>query len=196
MLTKVRSVDKEKIKKGISLILEGIGEDLNREGLKETPDRVANMYEEIFSGMEIDPSKIIQKVFSENHDELILVRDIPLYSICEHHMMPFLGRAHIAYIPNKSGEITGLSKLARVLEVAAKRLQIQERLTTQIAEFIENALNPRGVFVMIEAEHLCMSMRGVKKPGSITVTSALRGLFKENPASRAEVLSLIQKSKG
>lgn len=192
----MRSVDKEKIKKGISLILEGIGEDLNREGLKETPDRVANMYEEIFSGMEIDPSKIIQKVFSENHDELILIRDIPLYSICEHHMMPFLGRAHIAYIPNKSGEITGLSKLARVLEVAAKRLQIQERLTTQIAEFIENALNPRGVFVMIEAEHLCMSMRGVKKPGSITVTSALRGLFKENPASRAEVLSLIQKSKG
>lgn len=185
-------VDKEKIKQGVRLILEGIGEDLEREGLRDTPERVAKMYEEILAGMSIEPESVIQAMFTEQHDEMILVKDIPLYSICEHHLMPFLGKAHVAYIPGPQGQITGISKLARVVDVLSKRLQVQERLTTTIADTLVKALRPRGVLVVIEAEHLCMSMRGVKKPGSITITSAVRGTFHTNPASRAEAMALIR----
>ncbi|TET54423.1 MAG: GTP cyclohydrolase I FolE, partial [Actinobacteria bacterium] len=170
----------------------GIGEDKNREGLKDTPKRVASMYEEIFRGYSTDTSKIVTAKFSENHDEMVLVKDIPFYSVCEHHLMPFLGKAHVAYIPAKDGKITGISKLARVVDITARKLQLQERLTTQIAKIIEDALKPRGVIVVIEAEHLCMSMRGVQKPGHKTVTSALRGIFHTNEATRAEAFSIIQ----
>jgi len=188
-------VDKKKIKKGIKLILEGIGEDIKRDGLLGTPERVAEMYEEIFSGVEMDPRELLVPMFDENHDEIILVKDIPFYSTCEHHLVPFVGKAHIAYSPNKSGKIIGISKLTRVLEIVARRPQIQERLTTIVANFIMEKMEPRGAMVIIEAEHLCMSMRGVKKPNTMTVTSAIRGLFRDNPASRAEVLSLIYNSK-
>lgn len=186
-------MDKEKIRQGIKMLLEGIGEDLEREGLRDTPERVANMYEEILSGMFIDPLSVIQPMFAEEHDEMIVVKDIPLYSVCEHHLMPFLGRAHLAYIPGEDGQITGISKLARVVDVLSKRLQVQERLTTTIADTLVQALKPRGVLVVIEAEHLCMSMRGVKKPGSITITSAVRGTFHTNAASRAEAMALIRR---
>ncbi len=184
-------MDKEKIRQGVRLLLEGIGEDLEREGLQKTPDRVAKMYEEIFSGMETEPLSVITTMFAEEHDELIIVKDIPLYSVCEHHLVPFLGRAHVAYIPGEQGQITGISKLARVVDVLAKRLQVQERLTTDVADTLVTALKPRGVLVIVEAEHLCMSMRGVKKPGTVTVTSAVRGTFHTNAASRAEAMSLI-----
>lgn len=185
-------MDKSKIEKGVRLVLEGIGEDSEREGLKDTPRRVSNMYEEIFSGVKVDPLSVITTTFAEDHDEMVLVKDIPLYSICEHHLMPFIGRAHVAYIPGGSGKITGISKLARVVDVFSKRPQVQERLTTQIADTLVNSLNPRGVLVVIEAEHLCMSMRGVQKPGSTTVTSAVRGVLRTSEASRAEALSLIR----
>lgn len=185
-------MDKAKIEKAIELILEGIGEDKSREGVKDTPRRVASMYEEIFRGYTTDTSKIVTAKFSENHDEMVLVKDIPFYSICEHHLMPFVGKAHVAYIPAKDGKITGISKLARVVDETARKLQLQERLTTQVAKIIEEALNPRGVIVVVEAEHLCMSMRGVNKPGHKTVTSAIRGIFRTNEASRAEALSIIQ----
>jgi len=188
-------VDKKKIAEGVKMILDGIGEDSSREGLIRTPERVADMYEEIFSGLDKDPSDILGPMFDENHDEIILIKDIPFHSVCEHHLMPFVGRAHIAYAPNKSGKIVGLSKLTRVLEIVAKRPQIQERLTTIIADSIMKKIEPRGVMVIVEAEHLCMSMRGVKKPNTVTVTSAVRGLFKNNPASRSEVLSLIHNGK-
>ncbi len=185
-------MDKEKIIEGVRLMLEGIGEDLNREGLRNTPERVANMYEEILCGMKVEPTSVIQPMFAEEHDEMIVVKDIPLYSVCEHHLMPFLGRAHVAYIPGDEGQITGISKLARVVDVLSKRLQVQERLTTTIADTLVQALKPKGVLVVIEAEHLCMSMRGVKKPGSITITSAVRGTFHTNAASRAEAMALIR----
>jgi GTP cyclohydrolase I len=188
-------LDKKKIEEGVKLILEGIGEDVNREGLLGTPERVADMYEEIFSGIDIDPREVLGPMFDEDHDEIILVRDIPFYSTCEHHLVPFVGKAHIAYAPNKSGKIIGLSKLTRVLEIVARRPQVQERLTTIVADSIMEKLEPRGVIVIVEAEHLCMSMRGVKKPNTVTVTSAIRGLFKDNPASRAEVLALIYNGK-
>lgn len=188
-------MDKKKIAEGVKMILDGIGEDSSREGLIRTPERVADMYEEIFSGLDKDPSDILGPMFDENHDEIILIKDIPFHSVCEHHLMPFVGRAHIAYAPNKSGKIVGLSKLTRVLEIVAKRPQIQERLTTIIADSIMKKIEPRGVMVIVEAEHLCMSMRGVKKPNTVTVTSAVRGLFKNNPASRSEVLSLIHNGK-
>jgi len=184
-------LDRQKIEQGVRLLLEGIGEDLTREGLKETPRRVADMYQEIFSGMNKDPAKIVSITFSEEHDEMVLVKDIPLYSVCEHHLLPFVGKAHVAYVPGPSGKITGLSKLARVVDVVAKRPQLQERLTTTIADCLVSALDPHGVFVMVEAEHLCMSMRGVQKPGHVTVTSAVRGIFRTNEASRVEALSLI-----
>ena len=184
-------IDKERIKAAVREILEAIGEDPGREGLKETPDRVARMYEEIFSGMNQDPRDVI-RVFSENgHEEIIMVKDIPLYSICEHHLLPFIGVAHVAYIPNK-GRIVGLSKLARVVEISARRLQLQERLTSEIADVIMDAVKPLGVAVIVEAEHLCMTMRGVRKPGSKTVTSALRGIVRTQAKTRAEVMSLIQ----
>ncbi len=186
-------MDRQKIIDGVKLLLEGIGEDLEREGLVNTPERVAKMYEEILCGMEEDPISVIQTMFSENHDEMIVVKDIPLYSVCEHHLMPFLGKAHVAYIPGDGGQITGISKLARVVDVLSKRLQVQERLTTHIADTLVQALKPRGVLVVLEAEHLCMSMRGVKKPGTVTITSAVRGTFHSNPASRAEAMSLIRR---
>ncbi len=185
-------MDRKKIEQGVRLILEGIGEDLNRPGLKDTPARVASMYEEIFAGLTQDPKGVIQITLAENHDEIVLVKDIPLYSVCEHHLIPFVGKAHVAYIPGGSRRITGISKLARVVEVLAKRPQLQERLTTSIADALVSALNPLGVLVVVEAEHLCMSMRGVCKPGSLTVTSAVRGTFRTNEASRAEALSLIK----
>jgi len=188
-------LDLKKIEQGVKLILEGLGEDLNREGLRETPQRVARLYKEVFSGLEQDPAELIVTTFAENHDELILVKDIPLYSVCEHHLMPFLGKAHVAYIPGREGKIVGISKLARVVDVFSKRLQVQERLTTQIADTLVSKLSPRGVLVVVEAEHLCMSMRGVKKPGALTVTSAVRGIFKTNSATRAEALSLIRYKK-
>jgi GTP cyclohydrolase I len=188
-------VDSKMIEKGVSLILQGIGEDVNREGLKGTPKRVADMYKEIFSGIGVDPSEELGPMFDESHDEIILIKDIPFYSVCEHHLIPFIGKAHIAYIPNKNGKIIGLSKLTRVLDIVAKRLQVQERLTSIVADTIVKKINPRGTMVIVEAEHLCMSMRGTKKPKATTVTSAVRGLFKENPASRAEAMALIRSGK-
>jgi GTP cyclohydrolase IA len=184
--------DPQKIEEGVRLILEGIGEDPGRQGLKDTPRRVADMYGEVFSGIHQDPEAVVDAVFDVGHDEMIMVRDIPLHGICEHHLTPFLGRAHVAYVPNTEGRITGLSKLARLVDVLAGRPQVQERLTTEIAEVLERVLKPRGVFVVLEAEHLCMSMRGVKKPGSITVTSAVRGVFKTDARTRAEAMGLIK----
>lgn len=185
-------MDLDRIRQGVRMILEGVGEDLDREGLLKTPDRVAKMYEEILCGMDEDPASVIRAMFTEEHEEMIVVKDIPLYSICEHHLMPFLGKAHVAYIPGPEGQITGISKLARVVDVLAKRLQVQERLTTDVADTLVKALHPRGVLVVVEAEHLCMSMRGVKKPGTLTITSAVRGTFHTNAASRAEAMALIQ----
>lgn len=184
-------MDLDKIKRAVSLILEAIGEDTHREGLRNTPERVARMYAELFGGVEEDPGEHLEVLFTEHHDELVLVKDIPFYSMCEHHLLPFYGRAHIAYIPRK-GRITGLSKLVRVVEGFAKRPQLQERLTSQIADSIMEKLQPWGVMVVIEAEHMCMTMRGVKKPGSLTVTSAVRGILETNPASRAEAMALIK----
>jgi len=183
-------MDKKKIEKAIRDILVAIGEDPARRDLKDTPKRVAQMYEEVFSGIEYDPRRELEVILDQKHDEIILLKSIPLYSFCEHHLIPFLGRVHIAYIP-KGGRVTGLSKLARVVDILSKRPQVQERLTTQIAEIIMKKLKPRGVMVVIEAEHLCMSMRGVKKPGILTVTSAVRGIFKDNQKTRAEALALI-----
>jgi len=183
--------DDAKIDQGVRLILEGIGEDPGRGGLKETPARVARMYREICGGIDVDPEALVTVVEGADFDEMIMVRDIPLSSLCEHHMVPFNGRAHVAYIPNKSHQITGLSKIARVVDTLSKRLQVQERLTTQIADAIDAALSPRGVFVVIEAEHLCMTMRGVKKPGSTTVTSSVRGLFRTDARTRQEAMDHI-----
>ena len=185
--------DRNKIEQGVRAILEGMGEDPDRGGLKDTPLRVARMYEEICAGIGVDASQIVTVVDGADFDEMIMVRDIPLYSICEHHLLPFIGKAHVAYIPNKSQQITGLSKIARVVDTLAKRLQVQERLTTQIADVIDQTLQPRGVFVVIEAEHLCMTMRGVKKPGALTVTSAVRGLFRSDERTRQEAISLIDR---
>ncbi|HVF52122.1 MAG TPA: GTP cyclohydrolase I FolE [Actinomycetota bacterium] len=186
-------MDRDAIEGAVRTILAAIGEDPHRDGLLETPRRVAEMYEEIFEGIARDPSEELKVVFQADHDEMIMVRDIPLTSICEHHLVPFLGRAHVAYIPNEDGSITGLSKLARVVDLLSKRLQVQERLTMQIADAIETALEPRGVLVVIEAEHLCMTMRGVRKPGSQTVTSAVRGQFRTNDATRSEAMGLIHR---
>ncbi len=186
-----KKIDKEKIKKAVREILIAIGENPDREGLKETPERVANMYEEILGGYFQDVKEHI-KLFTASYDEMIIVKDIPFFSLCEHHMLPFFGKVHIAYIPNEN-KVTGLSKLARIVDVYAKRLQLQERLTEQIADAIVENLNPKGVLVIVEAEHLCMVMRGVKKKGSKTITSALRGIFKKNYATRMEALSLINK---
>ena len=170
--------DREKIKKGVELILEGIGEDKNREGLLDTPDRIARMYEEIFAGLEQDTKEILSKTFTADNEEMVIEKDIVFYSTCEHHFMPFYGKAHVAYIPN--GKVVGLSKLARTVEVYAKRPQIQEQLTSQVADALMEHLNAKGVIVMMEAEHMCMTMRGVKKPGSKTVTFAMRGAFLED----------------
>ena len=184
-------MQKKRIEKAVKEILLAIGENPTRIDLVDTPRRVAEMYEEIFSGIKQEPKKELEVLLGEKHSEIVLLRGIPLYSMCEHHLLPFLGKVNIAYIP-KGGRVTGLSKLVRVVEILAKRLQVQERLTTQIADIIMQKLKPLGVLVVIEAEHLCMSMRGVKKPGTLTVTSAVRGVFKENAKTRQEALSLIR----
>lgn len=183
--------DFEKVERGVRLLLEGIGEDLGRPGMRETPARVARMYEEITSGLHEDPSEVLQAVFDEGHDEMVMVRDIPLYSLCEHHLLPFIGKAHVAYVPNRHGRITGLSKLARLVDGLAKRPQVQERLTAQVADALVERLDPQGALVVLEAEHLCMSMRGVRKPGAITVTSAVRGVFRDSMPTRLEAMNLI-----
>ncbi len=172
-------------------VLEAIGEDPDRDGIAGTPERVAAMYAELFAGIDQDPGDSLNVTFEADHDEMILVRDIPFHSICEHHLVPMVGKAHVAYIPNDDGRITGLSKLARLVEGYAKRLQVQERITSQIADTLEKVLSPRGVLVVVEAEHLCMSMRGVNKPGSVTVTSAVRGLFREDGRTRSEAMAFI-----
>jgi GTP cyclohydrolase I len=187
----VNDVDKPRIEAAVREILAAVGEDPDRDGLLDTPARVARMYEEIFAGLRENPSEHLEVSFDVGHDEMVMVRDIALVSTCEHHLVPFIGRAHVAYIPNDDGRITGLSKLARLVDAYARRPQVQERLTTQIADDLERTLQPRGVLVVIEAEHLCMSMRGVRKPGSTTVTSAVRGLFRENVATRSEAMRFI-----
>lgn len=183
-------MDKERIKAAVREILIAIGEDPDREGLVETPDRVARMYEEIFAGLHKDPRSDIKIFKEDNHEEVVLVKDIPLYSVCEHHLLPFIGVAHIAYIP-KMGNILGLSKVARIVDTIAKRPQLQERMTSEVADVIMEAISPMGVAVVVEAEHLCMTMRGIKKPGSKTVTSALRGTIRTDARTRAEIMALI-----
>lgn len=180
----------EKLESAVYQLLEALGENPEREGLLDTPKRVAKMYQEMFSGLHEDPKDQFTAVFSENHDEIVLVKDIPFYSMCEHHLVPFYGKAHVAYLQS-DGRVTGLSKLARAVEVASKRPQLQERLTDQVATALEEALQPKGVFVMVEAEHMCMTMRGIKKPGSKTVTTVAKGIFKDNRDERNEILSLI-----
>jgi GTP cyclohydrolase IA len=187
--------DRERIVEGVRLILRGIGEDPSRAGIAATPERVASMFEELVAGMGVDPRELLTVVAGAGHDEMIMVRDIPLASLCEHHVIPFVGKAHVAYVPNRDGRITGLSKIARVVDVLSKRLQVQERLTTEIADALDVALEPRGVFVLIEAEHLCMTMRGVKKPGSVTTTSAVRGVFRSDARTRSEALELVRGSR-
>jgi GTP cyclohydrolase I len=188
----VAEIDTGRIEKAVREILEAIGEDPDRDGLRKTPERVAAMYAEIFSGLRDPLDQHLSVTFAADHDEMVMVKDIPLYSSCEHHLIPFLGQAHLAYIPNEEGRITGLSKLARLVESYSRRPQVQERLTTQIADEIDRSLTPRGVLVVIEAEHLCMSMRGVQKPGTTTITSAVRGLFRDNAATRAEAMAFIR----
>jgi GTP cyclohydrolase IA len=185
------NINYEQIEHAVRLILEAIGENPNREGLRDTPKRVAKMYAEVFSGLNEDPREHLKTVFSEEHEELVLVKDIPFYSMCEHHLVPFFGLAHVAYIP-RGGKVTGLSKLARTVEAVARRPQLQERITSTIADSIVETLSPHGVMVVVEAEHMCMTMRGVKKPGAKTVTSSVRGMFVTDQAARAEVLSLIK----
>lgn len=185
-------MDRAKIEQATRLLLEGIGEDPAREGLLDTPRRVADMYAEIIAPDSEDLASIVAPIGSETHQEMVLVRDITFHSICEHHMVPFFGAAHVAYIPSKNGSITGISKIVRLVRAVAARLQLQERLTSTIADTLVRSLHPQGVLVLIEAEHLCMSMRGVRAPGSRVVTSAMRGIFLTNPASRAEVLALIE----
>jgi GTP cyclohydrolase I len=184
-------VDTDRIEAAIREVLIAVGEDPDREGLKATPARVARTYVEIFAGLHLDPDDVLKTTFDENHDELVLVKDIPLYSVCEHHLVPWHGTAAVGYIPGEDGRITGLSKLARVVDLYARRPQVQERLTSQVADAIMRKLSPHGVIVVVQAEHLCMAMRGVRKPGSMTVTSAVRGIFKTDPRTRAEALSLV-----
>jgi GTP cyclohydrolase I len=183
--------DLPRIERAVREILIAIGEDPDRDGLLRTPARVARSYAETFGGLHQDPVEVLQVVFDAEHDELVLVKDIEVASMCEHHLVPFHGVAHVGYIPNASGQITGLSKIARVVDIFARRPQVQERMTTQIADAIETALKPRGVIVVVECEHLCMSLRGVRKPGSKTVTSTVRGSFRDNASTRAEAMSLI-----
>ena len=184
-------MDRKRIESAVKEILKAVGEDLKRPGIKGTPARVARMYEEILEGAKRNPEKELEIVFEKEHDEIILLKDIPLYSVCEHHLLPFIGKAHVAYIP-KGNRVTGLSKLVRVVDILARRLQVQERLTTDIADCIMKKLKPKGVMVVVEAEHLCMSMRGIRKPGVLTVTSAVRGIFRKNQKTRSEALALIK----
>jgi len=184
-------VDLDRIQAAVAEILVAIGEDPTRGGLQETPARVARMYAEVCSGIHEDPAAPLIKTFDVDHDEMVMVRDIPLYSLCEHHLLPFVGRAHVAYIPRRGGMITGLSKLARLVDGYARRLQVQERLTSQIADAIQGTLEPQGTMVVIEAEHLCMTMRGVAKPGAITVTSAVHGIFRNDMSTRLEAMRFL-----
>jgi len=184
-------VDQERAAAAVRELLLAIGEDPDRPGLADTPGRVARAYAETFAGLWQDPFEILATTFDEDHDEMVLVKDIPMYSTCEHHLVPFHGKAHVGYIPGADGRVTGLSKLARLVEVYARRPQVQERMTRQIADALYEALKPQGVIVVIEAEHLCMAMRGIRKPGSTTVTSAVRGIFRDNPATRNEAMSLV-----
>jgi len=185
------SFDQPRVEAAVRELLIGIGENVDRDGLKDTPARVARAYAEQFGGLYTDPDEVLATVFAENHSEMVLVRDIPMYSTCEHHLVPFFGSAHVGYIPGRDGKVTGLSKLARVVEGYSKRPQVQERLTTQVAEALVKRLEPTGVIVVIEAEHLCMAMRGIRKPGAITTTSAVRGIFQTRASTRAEAMSLI-----
>ena len=187
------AIDQPRIEAAVREILAAIGEDPTRDGLQNTPGRVARMYAEVCAGLHEEPSEHLKVVFEAGHDEMVMVRDIPLYSLCEHHLVPFIGKAHVAYIPNEDGRITGLSKLARLVEVFARRPQVQERLTSQIADALVRRLDPRGVMVVIEAEHLCMGLRGIRKPGAVTTTSSVRGLFQSSASSRAEALALIRR---
>ena len=186
------SVDTDRIERAVLELLEALGEDPGRDGLLKTPHRVAKMYEELFAGFGESPGDHLEVTFAADHDEMVMVRDIPFASLCEHHLIPFIGKAHVAYIPGDDGRITGLSKLARLVDGYARRLQVQERMTTEIADAIENALAPRGVLVVVEAEHLCMSMRGVKKSGTSTVTSAVRGLFRSDASTRMEAMQFVR----
>lgn len=185
------NINRAQIEEAVRLILEAIGDDPNREGVLETPKRVAKMYEEVFAGLNQDAGEYFETIFSEDHEELVLVKDIPFYSMCEHHLVPFFGKAHVAYIP-KNGRVTGLSKLARAVEAVAKQPQLQERITSTVANVMMEKLEPYGVMVVVEAEHMCMTMRGVKKPGSKTVTTAVRGTLADDKDARAEILSLIK----
>ncbi|MCT1413875.1 GTP cyclohydrolase I FolE [Corynebacterium sanguinis] len=188
-----RAFNRDRAEAAVRELLIAVGEDPDREGLAETPARVARAYEEVFAGLHSEPTDVLEKTFAENHQELVLVRDIPIYSTCEHHLVPFFGTAHIGYIPGPDGKVTGLSKLARLADLYAKRPQVQERLTGQIADALVDKLDAQAVIVVIECEHLCMAMRGIRKPGAVTTTSAVRGGFQHNAASRAEVLSLIRR---
>jgi GTP cyclohydrolase I len=190
------NVDVPRIERAVREILVAIGEDPDRDGLVGTPNRVARMYEEIFSGLREDPGAHLSVLFESDHDEMVMVKDIPIYSVCEHHLVPWFGSAHVAYIPNDDGRITGLSKLARLVDGFSRRPQVQERLTSQVADCLEQVLAPRGVLVVVEAEHLCMSMRGIKKPGALTVTSAVRGLMRDSAAARSEAMSFIHGGRG
>lgn len=187
-----RSFDHDKLRQAVRLFLEGLGEDPEREGLRGTPDRVARAADEIFGGLLVDPSELLSVSFGADHDELVLVRDIPFYAMCEHHLVPFHGAAHVGYLPNQDGRVTGLSKIARLVDACAKRPGLQERMTTMVADNLEAALQPRGVIVVIEARHLCMEMRGVRKPGAVTVTSAVRGLLRDDARTRAEAMALLR----
>jgi GTP cyclohydrolase I len=191
-LKAANKLDKPRIEKAVREILLAIGDDPNREGLKETPKRVAKMYEEVFSGIDIDAKDVMTVFTTEGHEEMVILKDIPFYSMCEHHLLPFYGKAHVAYIPRKD-RLSGLSKLARIVETVSRRPQLQERITTQVADTIMKVLKPYGTLVIVEAEHLCMTMRGVKKPGSRMTTSAIRGVFRKRAATRAEALQLIGK---
>lgn len=188
---RVRAFDQQRAEAAVRELLYAIGEDPDRNGLQDTPARVARAYQEMFAGLYTDPDTVLNTMFDEDHDEMVIVKEIPLYSTCEHHLVSFHGVAHVGYIPGRDGRVTGLSKIARLVDLYAKRPQVQERLTSQIADALVNKLDPRGVIVVVEAEHLCMAMRGVRKPGAITTTSAVRGLFKTSAASRAEALDLI-----
>jgi GTP cyclohydrolase IA len=192
---RIRVFDPSRAETAIRELLFAIGEDPDRDGLRDTPARVARAYREMFSGLYTDPDSVLNTMFDEEHDELVIVKEIPMYSTCEHHLVSFHGVAHVGYIPGKDGRVTGLSKIARMVDLYAKRPQVQERLTSQIADALVRKLDPSGVIVVVEAEHLCMAMRGVRKPGAVTTTSAVRGLFKTNAASRAEALDLILRSK-
>ena len=189
MSRKSKAIDTKRIERAVKEILLAVGEDVEREGLKETPVRVGRMYQELLAGMREDPKKHIRRAFKEKYDEIVLLRNIPFYSICEHHLMPFIGSAHVAYLP--TGLVLGVSKIARIVDCFAKRLQVQERLTNQIADYIMKNLEPLGVAVVLEASHSCMTIRGIKKPGSTMVTSSLRGIFKKDPRSRGEIMSLM-----